>query len=102
VSASAGWKGGQLLTKPLVFDGTALEINFSTSAAGSLRIEIQDKQGTPIDGFRLSDCPVMFGDTIDRRVTWTGGAALSAIAGKPVRVCFELKDADLYSFRFTR
>tara|TARA_Y100000588_G_scaffold87679_3_gene93491 strand:- start:12159 stop:13667 length:1509 start_codon:yes stop_codon:yes gene_type:complete len=102
VSASAGWKGGQLLTKPLVFDGTALEINFSTSAAGSLRIEIQDQQGTPIDGFRLSDCPVMFGDTIDRRVTWTGGAALSALAGKAVRLCFELKDADLYSFRFTR
>ena len=40
VSASAPLGGGELLTKPLTFSGTKLEINFSTSAAGVVRIEI--------------------------------------------------------------
>ena len=102
VSASAGWKGGQLQTKALIFEGATLEINFATSAAGSLRIELQDQKGVPIDGFRLADCPMLFGDSIDRHVTWTGGRDLSTLTGQPVKVCFELRDADLYSFRFVR
>lgn len=101
VSARAGWKGGRLLTKPLVFSGAQLELNFSTGAAGSLRVEIQDEAGTPLAGFSLADCPEMFGDTVGRCVTWQGAAELAEIAGKPVRLLFELKDADLYSFRFT-
>jgi HEAT repeat protein len=100
VSATAPWKGGRLLTRPLVFDGRQLEINFATSAAGSLRIEMQNSDGEPIEGFALSDCPEMFGDSVARKVNWDGGADLSTLAGKPVRLLFELKDADLYSFQF--
>lgn len=102
VSARAGWEGGRLLTKPLVFDGTQLKLNFSTSAAGSIRVEIQNEAGTAIDGFSLADCSEIFGDTVARRVTWNGGADLSTIAGWPVRVLFELKDADVYSFQFSK
>lgn len=101
VSVSAGWKGGQLMTRPVVFDGGGLEINFATSAAGSLRVEIQDLDGDPAEGFALSDCAELFGDSVSRRVTWKSEADLSALAGKPVRLRFELKDADLYSFRFS-
>ena len=35
-------------TKPLKFDGNQLEIHYSTSAAGMLRIEIRDEQGQPV------------------------------------------------------
>jgi thioredoxin-like negative regulator of GroEL len=100
VSASAGWNGGRLLTRPLVFTGQQLEINFATSAAGSLRIELQDHSGKPIEGFALTDCPEIFGDSVARVVKWNGGADLSALTGNPVRLLFELKDADLYSFQF--
>jgi hypothetical protein len=100
VSASSNWKGGKLLTKPLLFDGGQLELNFATSAAGSIRVEIQDINGKAIIGFSLSECPEIFGDTIARSVDWKDGSNLSALAGKPVRLLFELKDADLYSFRF--
>lgn len=100
VSARTGWKGGRLLTRPLVFDGTQLELNFSTSATGSMRVEIQDEAGTPIERFSLADCPELFGDTIARRVMWKGDADLSELSGKPVRLLFDLKDADVYSFQF--
>jgi hypothetical protein len=57
--------------------------------------------GKPINGFSLTDCPEIFGDSNARSVTWKNDADLSALAGKSVRLLFELKDADLYSFQFT-
>jgi hypothetical protein len=100
VSASADWKGGQLLTKPLTFEGNRLELNFATSAGGEVRVEIQDANGKPVEGFALDDCPPQFGDSVEKTVTWSSGANLAELAGKPVRLLFELKDADLYAFRF--
>jgi hypothetical protein len=85
----------------LEFAGDRLKLNFSTSAAGSVRVEIQDEDGKPIKGFSLADCPEIFGDSNARSVTWKSEADLSALAGKPVRLRFELKDADLYSFQFS-
>jgi len=51
VSAHAGYEAGELLTKPLVFKGDNLVLNFATSAAGSIRLEIQDSRGNPLPGF---------------------------------------------------
>ena len=42
--------GGELVTKPLTFEGDRLRLNFSTSAA-SRRVELQDQGGRPIPGF---------------------------------------------------
>ncbi|MBC8352804.1 MAG: hypothetical protein H8E66_12490 [Planctomycetes bacterium] len=100
VSINASWKGGELLTKPLKFDGEELECNFATSAAGSMRVELQSADGTPIPGFTLDDCSELFGDAIDRNVKWKGDPRLLELAGKSIRLRFQLKDADLYSFRF--
>ena len=44
VSARAPFAGGELVTKSLRFSGDRLALNYSTSAAGSLRIEIQEAQ----------------------------------------------------------
>ena len=100
VSVQAPLSGGELTTRTLQFDGTRLEINFSTSAAGSLRVELQDANGKPIPDFTLADCHRQFGDQLDRVVSWKQVADVSGLAGKPVRLKFELRDADLYSFRF--
>lgn len=99
-SVHAPYRGGELLTKPVRFSGRELEVNVSTGAAGSLRVEIQDLEGKPLPGFALADCPEIIGDQIDRRVSWRGGADVSALAGRPVRLRFALRDADLYAFRF--
>lgn len=100
VSVEAPLSGGEVITKPVSFRGRHLELNFATSAAGSVRVEIQDLDGQPLPGFALDDCPQIFGDAIGRPVTWTKGSDVRAIAGRPVRLRFELKDADLYAFQF--
>ena len=100
VSVSAPMSGGELVTKPLTFGGNRLHLNFATSAAGSVRVELQQPDGTALPGFALADCHEVFGDTVDRVVTWKGGGDVGSLAGKPVRLRFELKDADLYSFQF--
>ena len=99
-SIQAPLRGGELVTKPLVFGGKELVINFSTGAAGSVRVEIQDTEGTPIRGYALADCDETFGDDLERTVVWKGGADVSRLAGRPVRLRFVLKDADLFSLRF--
>jgi len=101
VSLSGPMEGGEVITKPLTFTGSNLAINFSTSAAGRVRIEIQNSAGDPIKGFSLADCSDHFGDTVERIVHWTDGPDVSRLAGKPVRLRFVLQDADLYSFQFT-
>ena len=100
VSVRASLEGGQLTTKPLVFAGSRLEINFSTSAGGAVRVEIDDEKGQPLPGFALADCNLQYGDQIDRVVSWQSGADVGSLAGEPVQLRFELKDADLYSLVF--
>ncbi len=99
-SLHAPYQGGEMVTKPLRFKGSRLEINYATSAAGGIRIEMQDPKGQPIPGFTLEDCPEIIGDQIERNVAWKGGSDLSSLSGKTVRMRVVLKDADLYSIRF--
>jgi len=100
VSVSAPLSGGECLTKALRFEGNRLGINFSTSAAGTVRVEIQDDYGRPIPGFTLEECDLQYGDELDRTISWKKSRDVSKLAAKPVRLRFELRDADLYSFRF--
>jgi hypothetical protein len=78
-----------------------LVVNFSTSAAGSLRCEIQEADGEPIPGFTLADCDEHYGDSLEHPLNWNGVRELKPLAGRPIRLRFELKDADLYSIQFT-
>jgi hypothetical protein len=89
-----------MVTKPLTFTGKELELNFATSAAGSIKIELQDAAGQPLPAFTLADSLDTIGNELQRSVQWKGGSDVSALAGKPVRLKFVLKDADLFSLRF--
>lgn len=92
---------GEALTKPLTFSGEELRINFATSAAGSLRIELQEPDGTPIPGFALADADEIIGNEIDKLVSWKGKTDVSGLAQRPVRMRVVLRDADLYAFQFS-
>ena len=100
VSLHAPLSGSACLTKPLIFSGRRLYLNFATSAAGSLRVEIQDHEGNPIPGYSLEESDEIFGDSIRRPAKWTAGSDLSKLSGRPIRIRFVLKDADLYSIQF--
>lgn len=102
VSVTAPLKGGELITKPLQFTGKNLSLNFSSSAAGDIRVEIQSAAGEPLPGYTLEDCPPLFGDELDRTVTWKNGSDVSKLAERPIRLRFVIRDADLYSMRFTQ
>jgi hypothetical protein len=99
-SVHASYAGGEMVTRPLRFAGRELVINFATSAAGSVRVELQDEAGQPLPGFTLADARDQIGDDLERVVSWKSGADLSRLAGQPVGLRFVLKDADLYSLRF--
>lgn len=99
-SVQAGYEGGELITRPLTFAGRRLLLNFATSAAGSIRVEIQDAGGAPLDGYRLDDSLELIGNEIERPYRWKAGDDLGALAGKPVRLRLALKDADLFALRF--
>lgn len=100
VSVHAGYEGGEMTTKPLVFGGNSLRLNYSTSAVGSVQVEVQDENGRAIPGFGRNDMAPLFGDELDAAVTWGKSGNLSRLAGRPVRLRFVLKDADLYALRF--
>jgi len=101
VSVQAPLSGGEFVTKPLIFEGRELVLNFSASAAGSIRVElVRDQMDVPIEGFTLDDCVEVLGDDLERVVRWSGGSNLSRLSGVPVRLRFMLKDADLYSLQF--
>ena len=101
-SVTAPWRGGEMLTKPVIFSGKELEINYRTSAPGFVRVELQDAAGQPIPGFTLEDCPEIIGDAIEHRVAWKQGTDVSRLSGQPVRLRFVMKDADLFALRFVQ
>ena len=89
-----------MLTRPFTFRGKKLMVNYSTSAAGSIRFELCDASGRAHEGFSMTEGEKLFGDAIAHDVKWAGGTDVSGLAGKPVRLRVRMKDADLYSFRF--
>lgn len=105
-SVRAGRTGGELTTRPLTFVGTKLLLNFATSAAGGIRVEVQDVDGQPLPGFELEQSVELIGNEIERQVRWRGADSadsdLGTIEGRLVRLRFRLVDADLYAMRFGR
>ncbi len=98
-SVHAGGDEGTWMTTPLVVEGDRLELNLATSAAGEIRVEVLDVDGTPIPGFSEGEAVPVIGNEIAKRVQWTGGSDLSALSGRPVRLRFHMRDADLFAFR---
>lgn len=97
VSASA--EDGELITKPLTFTGSKLSLNLVSR--GKTLVEIQDESGKAIPGFTLDDCTPLKSDSMDAVVTWKGGS-LAALARKPVRLRFQLIEADLFALQFLK
>lgn len=99
-SVHAGYEEGEMRTHPLRFAGDSLTLNVSTSAAGHVAVEVQDEDGRPLPGFTAADADPVVGDAVAWTVTWRGDADVSALARRPVRLRFLMKEADLYALRF--
>ncbi len=89
------------MTRSIRFQGDRLWLNFSTSAAGEIRVGLLDgASGQPIAGYAIEDCRPVIGNEIERAVRWKGGPSVSQVAGRPIRLQFALRDADLFAYRF--
>ena len=100
VAINAPYTGGQMVTRPLKFKGRRLVINYATSAAGNVRVSIEDASGTALPGFGLAACDEIVGDEIRRVVTWKGNDDVSRLVDRAVRLRFSMMDADLFSLQF--
>jgi len=90
-SMSAGGEERIIVTKPFIFKGSRLFINFSTSGRGYLKIRLTS------EGQSIETCS-LFGDSTNREADFDGD--VSELAGKPVVMEVRLKDADFYAWRF--
>lgn len=100
-SVSAPYAGGELLTKPLTFTGSRLLLNMATSAAGSVRAELQDAAtGKALPGYAMEDATELAGDMIEKAASWKAGADVSSLAGRAVRLRLAMRDADVFALRF--
>lgn len=93
VSMHSGAKEKMLVTKPFIYDGENLFINFETSALGYMYFTLVDDSGN-----RYTSCET-FGNKTDRRVAFDGDAVKS-LSGKQVTLEVRMRDADLYSIMF--
>jgi hypothetical protein len=97
----ADYPRGEFTTPVLRFSGDSLHLNVETSSLGLVRVEIQDADGKPLPGFALDDCDrIHTTNTTDAVVNWRRGkSSISSLAGKSVRLRFELMyGAKLYAF----
>jgi hypothetical protein len=99
-SVQAPYEGGEFVTPFFTFTGTRLSLNYTTSAAGSIRVEVQDAAGKPIKYFSAKDCTPLIGNETDRFVYWERFPQLAELQDKPIRLRFILHDTDLYSLKF--
>ena len=96
-SYRADYEQKVVCTKPLMFEGDTLTLNFKTSARGYIFVRVLDYYGKPFEGFQSYE---IFGDAYDRPVLFDSGAELSKLKGKPIRLEFLMSDADIYSMKF--
>lgn len=109
-SYNAPFNTKKVVTKPLVFDGSRMILNFKTSTDGYVVVKILDENGQPFEdiAYTAEDGSAysvpqytsykMIGDRIDREVAFN--ADLTELKGKTVVLEFTMSDADIYSFCF--
>lgn len=110
VGLLAGPSQGIIVTRPLVFTGSKLIVDLDASVADQapripphfdecdLRAALCDQSGGVLPGFTIERSTVITRSG-EQEISWSG-ADLATLAGKPVRIRFELRNAALYSFQF--
>lgn len=98
VSLHAGSEEGTLITKPLTYEGDSLLLNFA-APEGTVWVSMYPADDADCSGKPLARSEVLSGDEIDQTVPFAGGK-VADFSGRPVRLCFSVKNADVYSFKF--
>ena len=92
--AWAAWPRGRLAglvcdddaefwTPPLRVHGHSLRLNARTQSGGSVRVEVQDEDWTPRQGYGLEQATPISGDHLDAPVAWGAATRVSAADHRP-------------------
>ena len=100
-SLDAGEEGGELVTRPLVFDGQFLFVNID-APQGELRVEVLSEEGGVVEPFAAGHCIPIAADSTRHEVKWKEAVSLGPVTGKPVKLRFHLRSGSLYSFWVAR
>lgn len=92
--------GSEMATVPLRCEGKALVVN-ARAKQGSINVAVLDQDRTPIPGFGHQECTAFVGDEVRHRVAWADGRRLAELNGRTVRLRFQIRNAELYSFAFS-
>ena len=88
---------GTLLTKPFVVPGDRLTIN-ANAARGEVRVRLLDESGKPLRALGKAEARPISGDVLAADAQWP--KPLVGLRGKPVRLEFRLRAAQLFGFEF--
>ena len=91
VSRDAGMNKGEITTKPVVLIGSSLSVN--ANVIGYFKVRILKQNCQPISGFGWVNVK---GNNVDIKVDWKKD--LRTLHGKPVRLQFKMKNAQLFCF----
>ena len=98
-SRDADNSGGSLTTRLITFEGRRLYVNAEVHEGGYIKAGFVDESGDPVDGFGLDESDGARSDSVAHQMSWRGKSDIGTLAGRPVRLVIELKNAALYSFR---
>ncbi len=87
----------KVTTKSILFTGSELHLNFSTSALGWIYVDVLDANNKPLEGWHSCE---LFGNTTDRTVYFGDSKDVSSLQGKVIRLQFTMRQADIYSYKF--
>src|SRR5579863_3785225 len=97
VSIDAGQREGTLLTKPFSFSDDQLWLNLDSSK-GSVAVEVLDERLRPQAGFTKAEAVPLQRNGIRQQVVWRSNSSLGPLVGRPIRLRFYMRNAQLYSF----
>jgi hypothetical protein len=89
--------GGVVCTRALRWPGGNLLMN-AAARDGEITVRVSGPDRKPLPGFDHADCVPFRGDATAAAVAWKSHA-LDELRGRPLRLEFFVKNADLYSFR---
>lgn len=100
ISADAAYTGGEIITPLITFTGSKLELNADPAGGGFVQVELLDENDRPITGYTRREATRLFTNSINLPVTWGDNDSVAALAGKPIKLRFIMRDCKLYAFQF--
>lgn len=99
-------ENSSVTTRPFRFSGKNLFLNLQAAlqqwgaGPGEVRVGLLDGRHNSLPGFSLEEADTLSATNINQMVSWKGRTDLSHLAGKPIRLHIQFKNAKLYAFQF--